>query len=348
VGIKDYLGVLSALLGTRGKVILSFVGGFVIGLVILGWVIWPVQWKDAAPVDLQQDYRQAYLHTVARISEADPGVDLNRMLGGDSWSEEKLSRDLNQAYDDAPDTETRTRLDNLARRLGIEIGGTPEEKKAGRSLLGILAVAVVVMLAAASAFFLLRIRQQASARPVAIGGDPDKVAAARSVWDEGTAPLLQVTTSYALGDDYYDPSFSIELSSGEFLGECGVGISEAIGVDEPKKVTAFEVWLFDKSQISTVTKVLMSEYCYSDDALRSKLAPKGEPVLGQEGAVIELATTGLRIQAKILEMEYGVGNLPPNSFVTRLTIELAAWKLEGAEEGLGLPSVSGVESERWD
>jgi hypothetical protein len=31
-------------------------------------------------------------------------------------------------------------------------------------------------------------------------------------------------------------------------------------------------------------------------------------------------------------MEYGEGNLPANSFVTRLTIELAAWQLEGAGE----------------
>jgi hypothetical protein len=43
-------------------------------------------------------------------------------------------------------------------------------------------------------------------------------------------------------------------------GECGVGISETIGVGDPKKVTAFEVWLFDKNDIQTVTKVLMSAH----------------------------------------------------------------------------------------
>jgi hypothetical protein len=332
VGIKDLLSIAGALLGTRGKIGLSFFVGLIVGLVILGWVIWPVQWKDAAPVDLQQGYRQIYLETVALLNEAGTGVDPTRMLGGDSWRQEKLSRDLNQAWLDATDPATKSRLASLGRRLGIVVDGTFGEAKASLT----------------AALLLWRLRQQRSAAPVTVGGDAVKVAAARSVWDEGEAPLLQVTTSYALGDDYYDPSFSIELPSGEFLGECGVGISEAIGVDDPKKVTAFEVWLFDKSQISTVTKVLMTDYCYGDDAMRSKLAPKGEPVLAEEGASADLATTGLRVQAKVLELEYGEGKLPANSFVTRLTIELAAWKLEGDVQGFAMPSVGNVEGGLWE
>jgi hypothetical protein len=62
------------------------------------------------------------------------------------------------------------------------------------------------------------------------------------------------------------------------------------------------------------------------------LAAKGEAVLGEEGTIIDLSTASLRVQAKVIEMEYGVENLPPNSFVTRLTIELAAWQLDGSDE----------------
>jgi len=71
-------------------------------------------------------------------------------------------------------------------------------------------------------------------------------------------PMVQFMTTYMLGDDLFDDSFSIDSPTGEFLGECGVGISEAIGVGEPKKVAAYEIWLFDKNDIQTVTKVLMS------------------------------------------------------------------------------------------
>jgi hypothetical protein len=332
VGIRDMLSVVGALLGTRGKIILGFVFGLLIGLIILGWWLWPVQWKDAAPVDLAPGYRQIYLETVARISEVDPSVDVNRLLGGDSWGENQLARDLNQAYENASDTATRASLANLGNELGIQVPGEVAEEGGGRGLGGILAVFFIVLIGVSGAFALYRLRQQASARPVTVGGDPDKVAASRTQWREGTEPMAQFVTSYAIGEDYYDQSYSIETASGEFLGECGVGISEAIGVGDPKKVTAFEVWLFDKNDIRTVTKVLMTEHCFYDEALRAKLAPKGEAVLGEEGVIIELKTQSLQVQAKVIEMEYGEDDLPPNSFVNRLTIELAAWQLEGAGE----------------
>lgn len=331
MGIKDLLSLASALLGTRERIILSFIGGLLIGLIILGWWLWPVQWKDAAPVDLEASYRQTYLATVARISETDPSADVRQMLGGESWSEDKLKADLNQAYANASDSAAQTRLASLGRKLNIDVPGEVPEQ-AGRGIGGILAVFLIVLIGGSGAFVLLRLRQQAAAEPTTVGGDPAKVAAARTQWDEEEAPMAEFVTSYAIGEDYYDQSFSIETRSGEFLGECGVGISEAIGVGDPKKVTAFEVWLFDKNDIRTVTKVLMTEHCFHDDALRAKLAAKGEAVLGGEGAIIDLSTASLRVQAKVIEMEYGVENLPPNSFVTRLTIELAAWQLDGAGE----------------
>ncbi len=334
MGLKDLLSIVNALLGTREKVILSFIAGLLIGLIVLGWGLWPVQWKNAAPVDLAPGYRQLYLNTVARIYEADPTVDVQQMLGGDRWSKDRLARDLYQAYETA-DTAGQSRLKRLAQALNVELSA-PSEQAGGRGLGGLLVVFLVVLVGGVGAFGLLRLRQRRAAGAPAIGGDIEKVQAGRTQWAEGEAPLAQFVTSYALGEDYFDQSFSIETPTGEFLGECGVGISEAIGVGDPKKVTAFEVWLFDKNDIRTVTKVLMSEYCYHDDALRAKLAPKGEAVLGREGAIIELSTASLKVQAKVLEMEYGEGNLPPNSFITRLTVELAAWQLEG-----GMPVQSG-------
>jgi hypothetical protein len=150
-------------------------------------------------------------------------------------------------------------------------------------------------------------------------------------WGVEGPPLAQFATTYVLGDDHYDPSFSIELETGEFMGECGVGISETIGVGAPNKVTAFEVWLFDKNDIRTVTKVLMSDYAFHDEALRAKLAPKGEPMLAEVGEVLMLETKTLRVQARVVEAGYGMGNLPPDSFFERLTIDLAAWATPGQE-----------------
>ncbi len=140
----------------------------------------------------------------------------------------------------------------------------------------------------------------------------------------GQPPLGHFFTTYQLGEDTYDESFSIETPMGEFLGECGVGISETIGVGEPDKVTAFEVWLFDKSDIRTVTKVLMSDHGFNNDSIRSKLASKGEAVLAQPGAPFSLETSGLQVRVDVTELVYGEGEVPPNSFFSKLTIELVA------------------------
>lgn len=143
-------------------------------------------------------------------------------------------------------------------------------------------------------------------------------------------PVVQFMTTYLHGDDLYDDSFSIETSSGEFLGETGVGISETIGTgSDAKRVTAFEVWLFDKNDIRTVTKVLMSDHAFNDDALRGKLETKGEANLAKPGEKLILETATLRIQARVVDLAYGSGPLPPNSFFERITIELAAWKRQG-------------------
>jgi hypothetical protein len=147
----------------------------------------------------------------------------------------------------------------------------------------------------------------------------------KTAWPgETRPPLTQFATTYAHGDDRYDMSSSIETSGGDFLGECGVGISETIGSGTPEKATALEVWVFDKNDVRTVTKVLMSEFAFNDPALRAKLAPKGDAVLARPGEVIELKTQTLKINARIVDVVYG-GGTPPNSYFQQITLELATW-----------------------
>jgi hypothetical protein len=138
-------------------------------------------------------------------------------------------------------------------------------------------------------------------------------------------PVVQFMTTYMLGDDLYDDSFSIDAPTGEFLGECGVGISETIGVGDPKKVTAFEVWLFDKNDIQTVTKVMMSNHAFNDPNIRQRLLAKGEPQLVEPGKRILLETASLQMEARIVDASYGGGAMPTNSYFDRLTLELAVW-----------------------
>jgi len=138
-------------------------------------------------------------------------------------------------------------------------------------------------------------------------------------------PAAHFMTTYVIGDDLYDDSFSIDNQAGAFLGECGVGISDTIGVGDPKKVTAFEVWLFDKNDIQTVTKVLMSSHAMNDPMIRQRLASKGEPMLVEPSQRILLETATLQLEARVIELVYGQGALPSGSFFERLTLEIAVW-----------------------
>lgn len=109
------------------------------------------------------------------------------------------------------------------------------------------------------------------------------------------------------------------------MGECGVGISDTIGVGDPKKVTAFEVWLFDKNDIQTVTKVLMSQHAFNDPGISQRLTSKGDLVLAESGKHVLLETATLQLEARVVNMNYGQGALPSDSYFEQLTLELQVW-----------------------
>jgi hypothetical protein len=145
----------------------------------------------------------------------------------------------------------------------------------------------------------------------------------------GPPPLLQKTSNYNLGMDNFDQSFAIETEDDEWLGECGVGISESLGDGTPRRVTAFEVWLFDKPNTRTVTKVLMSDFANGNEALRNKLSARGDPVLAAPGGTFTLETPALTVEAQVVEMEYGDGS-PEFSYFNNLKVSLTAHRRSDA------------------
>ena len=139
-------------------------------------------------------------------------------------------------------------------------------------------------------------------------------------------PITQNMTTYVLGDDLYDESFSIDTPSGDFLGEYGVGVSETIGVGDPKKVTALEIWLFDKNDIKTATKVLMSTHAFADASIRARLEAKGELIQVEPQKQIVLETETLQLLATVVDLQFGDGAMPDKSYFERVTLELAIWR----------------------
>jgi hypothetical protein len=195
---------------------------------------------------------------------------------------------------------------------------------------GILLVLGVVVAGGMYLYRLLGKRGSGEVTAVMQAAEISRSAAKTNFEDMGLAPpITQTMTTYVLGDDLFDESFSIDTGSGEFLGEYGVGVSEIIGVGEPKKVAALEVWLFDKNDIKTATKVLMSRHAFADPAIRSRLEPKGELVMVEPQAQVLLETATLQLLATIVDIEYGKGPLPDSSYFERVTLELAIWPRQG-------------------
>jgi hypothetical protein len=327
---------------------IGLVIGLIIGLPILGWGLFPVQWTDASVkhlrVDLQKDYLRMAIDAYANnAGGGQPVAD----LAVARWKEIGSTAPdlLNELMmDPSVDPQKLVLFKNLVQSGtavvvttpvpgATALPGTTTEKpaKTGSAIIFVVLCLVLLVIGAALVYiFLLRKRFASSAesKPSAFqeAAEISKNAERTNYEAEGMeAPIVQFVKTYKIGDDHFDTSDSIESPTGEFLGECGVGISEPIGVGEPKKVTAFEVWLFDKNDIQTVTKVLMSENAYKDPQMRQKLQSKGEPVVLTPGARILLETATLQLEAHVVDMNYGEGALPAGSFFEHLTVELAVW-----------------------
>jgi hypothetical protein len=70
-------------------------------------------------------------------------------------------------------------------------------------------------------------------------------------------------------------------------------------------------------------------------------------VLANLSEDVTLETKTLRVEARVAEIEYGAGDMPPNSFFGKLTVDLAVWVLpeqaavtSGA--GFGMPARASV------
>jgi hypothetical protein len=331
------------------SVLIAFIVGLLIGQTVFGWYLFPVEWTGAGPADLAQAEQDVYLQTVADAYSLQPGNTglVTRALG--TWP--NAANSICDLRSRTADPGAQERLDAIAM---IQTGGqpcgalspegafpsTPAEEDS--NLGTILALLLVLALVGAGIVVVMNRRNSMMAEDdnVDMYYDDMPESAPTMVSEEGVSavPIARFQSDYVYGRDNYDDSFSIENASGEFLGECGVGIAESIGSDTPKNVTALEVWLFDKNDIRTITKVVMSDHAFFDEALKAKLAPKGEPVLARENEVIVLETATLIINAEIKEMQYGAGSLPPQSYFENFSIELSAWAKEG---GFDEPDIEG-------
>jgi hypothetical protein len=312
---------------------LACILGIIIGIPI-GWAT--VRVVNTTPAVLRPDLQEDYLRMAIESFQVDrdPNAAVKRWdaLG-------PAAAPLFVEVQQNPGTlnpKVITAYGQLIQAVKASSGETPETPAAkglsGGTIVLILVLVLVLVGAAAGLFFLRRLLRNPVSTEVTPGMQATEInreAAKNKTNFEslGVAPpITQNMTTYVLGDDLYDESFSIDTPSGDFLGEYGVGVSETIGIGDPKKVTALEIWLFDKNDIKTATKVLMSAHAFSDPAIRSRLEAKGELIQVDPQKQIMLETETLQLLATVVDLQYGDGSMPEKSYFERVTLELAVWR----------------------
>ena len=308
------------------------VAGLLIGL-IFGWLVWPVQWTDGTPevlrADLQRDYLRMTIDSYNRTGDVNTAMARWDTLG-ESAGSTFIALKNDPGYLDPAKIDEFGNLVQSVKGTSLQPVADEEAQPSGLGQLVIYAsIAVVVILLAVGGLYLWRLFRKGSGTVT-----PSMEAAEHSRNVERTdfqalgvaPPMTQSITTYVSGDDLYDESFKIDSPGGKYLGEYGVGICEKIGVGQPKKVTALDIWLFEVDlESANMTKVLMSEHAYNDSSIRDRLEPKGELILIKPGERILLETANLQLLATVVDMEYGMGSLPANSYFQRVTLEFAVW-----------------------
>jgi hypothetical protein len=318
----------------RVVLILGVVLGLLLGI-IFAWGIWPAKVVDTTPEvmrqDLQVDYLRMTIDSYNRTGDPNKAMERWDNLG-------KAAAATYNALLSNPGYLNPTDIQNFGNLVqsvkGQPIAAvTPTETSSGLSNAIIYAaVAIIIVVLGAGGWYVWRLLRKNTGPVTAVmqAAEASRQAEKTDFQSLGLAPpITQTMTTYVLGDDLYDESFSIDTGGGEFLGEYGVGVSETVGVGEPKKVAALEVWLFDKNDIKTATKVLMSEHAYNDPGIRARLEPKGELIVVKPQEQVLLETATLQLLATVVDMEYGTGAAPQKSYFERITLELAVWPRSG-------------------
>ena len=143
----------------------AFVVGLIIGLVVLGWQVWPVEWENASPQELSPAYQEDYMRMVIdsynlRQDEAAAAQRINALGEG---AEEALA-----AVAAAPGDQSAEAIAQFQAQLGVEpapeVASTAEDTPqdaasplvSGNALITVCGIAGVLALALGGIYFIRR------------------------------------------------------------------------------------------------------------------------------------------------------------------------------------------------
>ncbi len=121
----------------------AFVIGLIIGLVVLGWYVWPVEWTDATPAQLAPEYQSAYVKMTADLYSLNGNAEMVQQALG-SWGGDVVACSLAESTADPGE---RARLEAVATVVnGAGCAGVAQPAEEGGGVSGILLPALFLLL----------------------------------------------------------------------------------------------------------------------------------------------------------------------------------------------------------
>lgn len=141
-------------------------------------------------------------------------------------------------------------------------------------------------------------------------------------------PIMTQLAIFQTGRNF-DESYEIETEAGDFLGQSGAVIAEAVSPTP----SAIEVWLFDMFSSRNIAKVFVTPQANSDPSVRSRIEadvdnPATDIIVAEAGKALNIDTDKLRLQAKFASL-----NLDANGNFEKFNLQMRAWNKDEAAAG---------------
>ena len=127
-----------------------------------------------------------------------------------------------------------------------------------------------------------------------------------------------------MGEADYDEAFDITDSTGAYIGQCGLELTDPVGRAHDQ-AAALQAWLWDTNDPDTKVKVLMSEGAYRDTAMRDQLAGEHQALQVKPGLEFELGSYKLLLRGSVDKLEYA-DQEPVNGIFAELLVRLQVYR----------------------
>ncbi len=140
------------------------------------------------------------------------------------------------------------------------------------------------------------------------------------------APFQTFSAKYAEDTLEFDESKDLYAPSGEMLGECGVSIAERYGLGASSRPIAFVVWVFDKADMGSETRILLTPFASANPSIRRRLEARGTLIEMQSDQMqFEIVTSTMRVEVRVSNIEFRRIDATPMDSVQQAEFHFSAF-----------------------